>query len=89
MKYEWDLLKAANNVKKHAIPFSDAVFALDDARAITVRDDSEDEERWVTIGLDALGRLIVVVWTWREENIRLISARPCTKNEERLYSENI
>jgi uncharacterized protein len=51
--FEWDQKKAANNVRKHDILFADAVFALEDDRAITVRDDSTREERWITIGMEA------------------------------------
>jgi uncharacterized DUF497 family protein len=56
---------------------------FDDGAAITIRDeDSEDEERWVTIGLDAFERLLVVVYTWRGTNIRLISARKASRREQ-------
>jgi uncharacterized DUF497 family protein len=57
------------------------------ASAISVRDDGEDEERWITIGMDSLARILVVVYTWREERIRLISARPATPGEARQYGE--
>ena len=49
---------------------------------------SEDEERWITLGKDAVGRLLVVVYTWRGENARLISARPATSREKRQYEEH-
>lgn len=48
-------------------------------------DDGSDEERFVTIGMDAFGRILVVVYTWREENIRIISARKATRHERRQY----
>ena len=55
---------------------------------MTERDLSTDEEeRWVTVGLDGLGRLLVVVYTWRDENLRLISARIATKRERERYEE--
>jgi len=82
---EWDPRKAAANVKKHRIDFADAATVLHDERAITIRDDDEDEERYVTIGLDALGRLLVVVSTWRDDRPRLISARRATPQERRQY----
>jgi len=60
------------------------VTALDE-RALTDRDvSSDDEERWVTMGVDGEGRVLVVVYTWRGENLRLISARNATRGERRV-----
>lgn len=84
---EWDPLKARANVRKHAIHFADAVSALEDERALTIRDPHSEEERWTTLGMDALGRLLVVVYTWRGDRIRLISARRATPREHREYEE--
>jgi uncharacterized DUF497 family protein len=84
-----DRRKEASNVRKHGIRFADAVSVLEDDRAITVSDDSIDEERWVTIGMDALGRVLVVVYAWRDEKIRIISARRATARESRQYPENL
>jgi uncharacterized protein len=64
-EFEWDRRKEAGNVRKHGIRFADAVSVLEDDRAVTVLDDSIDEDRWVTIGMDALGRVLVVVYAWR------------------------
>jgi uncharacterized DUF497 family protein len=84
--YEWDEAKNRSNVRKHGVDFADAVLALEDEDALTVRDDDTDEEeRFVTIGADGLGRLIVVAYTWREENIRVISARKATRREHGTY----
>lgn len=86
---EWDPAKAKANLTKHGIHFADAVSALEDDSALTIRDPySEDEERWITIGMDALGRLLVVVYTWRGERVRLISARQATAQERRQYEES-
>lgn len=86
MSFEWDPAKALANARKHGVEFADAVAALEDEDAITVPDeDAEDEERFVTLGRDAFGRLLIVVYTWREENIRLISARRATKQERATY----
>jgi len=86
MVVEWDPAKAKLNVLKHRISFADAATVLEDDRALTERDLSTDkEQRWVTIGLDALGRVLVVVYTWRGENLRLISARHATKRERETY----
>ncbi len=89
MESEWDPAKARANFKKHGVRFADAVSALEDDSALTIRDLSSDiEERWATMGLDALGRLLVVVYTWRAERVRLISARKATPQERRQYEEN-
>ena len=87
--FEWDRRKEASNVRKHGIRFADAVSVLEDDRSITVSDDSIDEERWVTIGMDALSRVLVVVYTCRGENIRIISARRATSRESGQYPENL
>lgn len=86
MDCEWNPAKARANVSKHKVHFGDAVSALEDESALTIRDPySTDEERWITIGMDALGRVLVVVYTWRGERVRLISARLATPNERRQY----
>ena len=87
MDYQWDDHKAKINLKNHRIDFADAVTVFSDDRAITIEDDHPDEERWVTIGMDALGRILVVVYTWRGESIRLISARKATGRERKEYEE--
>ena len=88
MRYEWDPDKARQNRKKHGIAFPDAVGALEDELALTISDPySESEERFITVGRDPLGRIIVVVYTWRGESLRLISARKATPRECRQYEE--
>ena len=88
MGYEWDPAKARQNLRKHGVDFADAVPVLEDEAALTIRDPfSEQEQRWITLGMDALGRLLVVVYTWRGDRIRLISARPATPRERRQYEE--
>ena len=74
MNFEWDRDKADSNLKKHRIDFADAVTVFDDLNTITIDDPDHDENRFFTIGMDAYVRLLVVVYTWRGENIRLISA---------------
>ncbi len=89
MESEWDPAKARANFTKRGVRFVDAVTALEDDSALTIRDlSSEGEERWVTMGLDASGRLLVVVYTWRGERVRLISARQATPHERRQYEES-
>jgi hypothetical protein len=85
MEYQWDDNKAETNLRKHGIDFADAISALEDNAAMTVEDDYPNEERFVTIGMDALGRILVVVYTWRGNDIRLISARKATRHERRHY----
>ena len=82
---EWDPRKATANLKKHGVDFADAATVLHDEHAITVRDDEGDEERYVTIGMDALGNVLVVVYAWRGERPRLISARKATPQEREQY----
>ncbi len=85
MESEWDPAKARAN----CVRFADAVTALEDDLALTIRDLSlEGEERWVTMGLDASGRLLIVVYTWRGERVRLISARQATPHERRQCEES-
>ena len=87
--YEWDSAKARRNLQKHGVDFADAVPVLEDELALTVRDPhGRSEERFITIGCDALGRLLVVVFTWRGERIRIISARSATSHERRHYEES-
>jgi hypothetical protein len=91
VSYEWDLAKAKTNFAKHRVRFADAMTVLEDDLALTIRDpfsDEEEEERWITLGRDALGRLLVVVYTWRGESVRLISARLATARETTQYEEH-
>ena len=85
MEFEWDARKAASNLRKHGIDFADAATVLYDELAVTAADEERDEEQFVTIGMDALGRLLVVVYTWRGDRVRLISARRATPLERRQY----
>jgi hypothetical protein len=90
MDITWDPAKARSNVEKHGVAFSDAEPVLYDPYGITAEDDSSDTElRFVTIGLDALGRILVAVYAYRGEGIRLISARPATRQEQRDYETGI
>ena len=86
MDYEWDPAKAATNLQKHGISFADAVSVFSDDFALTVADDFAEEERFVMLGTDAFGRLLLVVFTWRgEQIIRIISARKATRQERTQY----
>jgi hypothetical protein len=90
MRVTWDPRKAAANVLKHGIRFSDAETVLFDPAALTREDTSaEGEQRFVSVGLDALGRVDVVVYTYRAEDIRMISARAAVSRERRQYEKRI
>ncbi len=82
INYVWDPNKAAINQQKHGISFADAVSVFNDDFALTVRDMNTKEERFISIGMDAFGQILVVVYTWRgEATIRIISARKATRRE--------
>jgi len=85
MEYEWDKVKAKTNLRKHGIDFADVAGVLEDEEALTIDDDDPDEDRFITIGMGALGRILVVVYTWRDEHIRVISARKATPREQKQY----
>ena len=90
MESEWDPKKARLNVRKHGVHFSDAVSVLEDNNALSITEESADgEERWITLGADVLGRILVVVYTWRSNRVRLISARPAMPSERRHYAEGL
>lgn len=86
MCVEWDPRKAEANRDKHGVCFEDATAVLYDPFAITVADDHAEEERFATVGRDALDRVVVVVYTWRGDTVRLISARKATARERRVYA---
>jgi uncharacterized DUF497 family protein len=85
-EYQWDEQKAASNLAKHGVDFTDAVVALEDGGALTVADEDYKEERYVSFGLDGQGRLLAVVYGWRGDVIRIISARKATLTEARFYA---
>jgi uncharacterized protein len=95
-EFEWDDAKAASNEDKHGITFLQAMTVLSDALAMTFYDTehSQDEERWVTVGQTSEGSLLVVVHTFMETGstsalVRIISARPATKNERKHYEQGL
>lgn len=85
-EFEWDQAKADANVAKHGVDFAHAVEAVLDQGALTVADEDSGEERYVSFGMDALGRVIAVVYTWRGDVMRIISARKATRTEARSYA---
>ena len=86
MSIEFDPLKAKTNLRKHGVSFAHAEQALRDPMAFTIEDpDSRVEQRFVTLGTDSLGRVLVVLHTQREERTRLISARKASRGEADKY----
>ena len=84
--FEWDPAKAASNLKKHGVDFADAVLALDDDHCLTLEDTTaEEERRFVALGMDPFGVLLVVVFAPRSDATRIISARRATRTERRHY----
>ena len=91
MKFHWDPLKAKSNIQKHGISFEEASSVFYDEEAL-LRDDpdhSDDEDRFIILGMSAFANLLVVCHCYREsdEIIRLISARKATKKETKQYEE--
>jgi uncharacterized protein len=89
MEVEWDDAKAEANWIKHQVTFEEAVSALDDPLAVTYEDPihSAEEERFISIGLSRLNRLLLVSHTDRGAKIRIISARLVTRGERRHYED--
>jgi hypothetical protein len=90
MRITWDPNKAEINFKKHKIRFSDAEVALFDPFAMTLEEHLvATERRFVTVGSDAVGRIIAIVYSYRADTIRLISARKATPTERKQYEKGI
>jgi len=87
MDIDWDPDKAESNLRKHGVDFADAVTVMGDERALTIIDDheQEQEQRFVTIGTDATARVLVVVYVFRGDVVRISSARKATSRERRQY----
>jgi uncharacterized DUF497 family protein len=92
--FQWDPAKALDNARKHDVTFDQAAEVFLDALALTVYDEanSQDEERWFTLGLDASGRLLAVAHNYEiagpgDIRVRIISARRATKSERRAYED--
>lgn len=93
-EFDWDDAKAASNLSKHRVRFDEAMTVFNDPLAMTRFDagHSDEEERWVTLGMAAGGALMLVVHTYSPIDaqrvlIRIISARQPTKPEARQYYE--
>ena len=89
MSFEWDPKKASSNLRKHGVRFSEATSILSDELAVTMRDADSDpnEVRFVTLGLSDRGRILVVVYCYRGDSIRIISARAANGFEREQYED--
>ncbi len=92
--FEWDPVKAKQNSLQHKVSFERATAVFRDVNQLSIFDEdhSDNEDRWLTLGLDRNGVLLVVVHTFRETNnldvsIRIISARKATRREIEQYEE--
>ena len=90
MAFEWDVGKAEANFRKHGVRFAEAEPVFEDDDAITIPDEDSDphEVRFVSIGAGAKGRVLVVVYCHRGENIRMISVRVAEPHERSQYEES-
>ena len=89
MTFEWDPRKAAENRARHGVTFEEAATVFRDPLSATGADPdhSVDEDRFITFGMSTAGRLLVVAHSDRDDTIRIISARPVTPSERRIYEE--
>lgn len=78
----WDPIKAERNLRKHGVEFVDVVIVFNDDRAITLPDEHPNEERYLTFGMDAYGRISTVSYEVRDGAVRIISARRATRREQ-------
>jgi len=86
MDYEWDPAKAKVNLRKHRVSFADAALSLEDPCALTMADpDASGEERFICLGSDPLGRVLVTVFTPRGRRARIISSRKASRAERQAY----
>ena len=86
-EFQWDEEKAKSNLKKHGVSFEEGATIFNDPMIATISDPdhSEDEERFISIGMSMIRRLLTVIHTYRKERIRLVSARKATKAEKKNY----
>jgi uncharacterized DUF497 family protein len=81
----FDPSKARANLRKHGIRFSDCIAALDDPLGHTKEDWSEGEQRFITLGMTSAGLIVVVTWTERRHEVRIISARKASAGEAMIH----
>jgi uncharacterized protein len=89
VEFDWDPAKARENLRVHEVNFAVAAGFFDNPYLHWEDPEAEGEQRFVALGMDGLGRLLVVVYTHRGDKIRLISARKATKKEGKAYAQRI
>jgi len=91
IEFEWDPPKARANLQKHRVAFQEAATVLRDSLAITIfdPDHSQEEDRYITIGTSARGRILMVAHTDRGDRTRIISARELTRAEREAYENEV
>jgi uncharacterized DUF497 family protein len=91
ISFEWDEEKARANLRKHRVSFDEATSVFADPFSATILDPDHSlaEERYVDVGSSDRGRVLVVVYTERGSNIRIISCREATSRERKLYEEGV
>ena len=89
LTFEWDENKSDRNLKKHGVDFEEAKTIFNDPFAITIDDPdhSVEEDRYVDIGLSSKGRMLVVWYTERNDNIRIIGSRKAARSERKIYEK--
>ena len=89
LAFEWDESKSKQNLGKHGVSFEEAKTVFNDPFSITIvdPDHSDDEERYLDIGLSSEGSVLVVWYTERRDNIRIIGCRKATRSERKRYEE--
>lgn len=90
LTFTWDEKKARSNKRKHGVSFEEAMTIFGDKKELMISDPdhSDEEERFLSIGMSDRKRLLLVSYTEQNERIRLISARVTTRTEQREYEEN-
>lgn len=89
LEFEWDAGKAAENIRKHGVSFEEVLSVFTDILSVTIPDPdhSNQESRWLQLGMSGRGRLLVVSFTERDGHLRIISARVATRSERHDYEE--
>ncbi len=90
LSFEWDEKKAKANLKKHRVSFDEAAAVFTDPFSLTIPDPAHSvgEQRYIDMGSSDKGRVLVVVYTERGSNIRMVSCRKATTSERKLYEES-
>ncbi len=90
MNFEWDEEKAASNLEKHGVSFEEATSVFSDPLYVDFvdPDHSDEEQRYLIIGMSETTRLLIVSYTERDGVVRIISARELTAGERRVYEES-